>query len=418
MIRVIAIVVMGILLLAVVGYAVMLFFVIPRNWHPLTLSVSFADLDGDGDLDALVGNGHTDDTGWPNTVWYNDGSGRFTDSGQQLGEDYESTLSIALIDLDGDGDLDAVFGNNWTHTVWRNNGQGQFSRITGLSIAYSDSADGHSSGYFGGMAVGDVNGDGSADVVAGSCCRGEWVAYNDQGEVGRGINDSYTLVFLGTGDGRFGYSSQRLDNNSTGGVALGDLNGNGHLDLFVANLRTTFEEGDYRDQVWFNDGRGTFTDSGQRLGEQSSSAVALGDLNGNGHLDVYVGSIYYPRSPRDVSNDASRIDQVWLNDGTGNFTPGPQPNGLVDTRFVALADLDGDGDLDAFVASRTEAFILWNDGSGDLSRLGPGFSPGRDYAYNIADVDGDGLPDVFAIHLTRGYIVWRNLGGGEFQQQR
>jgi hypothetical protein len=94
-----------------------------------------------------------------------------------------------------------------------------------------------------------------------------------------------------------------------------------------------------------------------------------------------------------------------------------QPNGLVDTRFVALADLDGDGDLDAFVTSRTEAFILWNDGSGDLSRLGPGFSPGRDYAYNIADVDGDGLIDVFAIHLTRGYIVWRNLGGGEFQQQ-
>jgi hypothetical protein len=55
-----------------------------------------------------------------------------------------------------------------------------------------------------------------------------------------------------------------------------------------------------------------------------------------------------PRTPRDMSNDASRIDQVWLNDGSGQFSPGPQPNGLVDTTFAALSDLDNDGDLDAF----------------------------------------------------------------------
>jgi hypothetical protein len=415
MLRVIVISVFSVMLIAVAAYALFLFVILPRAWQPLTLAVAFGDLDGDGDLDALVGNGHTDDTGWYNTVWFNDGSGRFTDSGQQLGEDFESTASVVLIDLDGDGDLDAVFGNDWSYSVWRNDRPGFFTFTSRIPLTPSDAQE--FSSYFGGMAVGDVNGDGQPDIVAGLCCRGDWVAQDDTGIVDSGISDSPNLLFINE-DGRFQMDPQRLGNDSTGSLALGDLNGDGHLDLFVANLRTIFEEGDYRDQVWFNDGRGNFTDSGQRLGEQSSSAVALGDLNGDGHLDVYTGSTYYPRSPRDVSNEASRIDQVWLNDGSGDFAPGPQPNGLVDTRFVALSDLDADGDLDAFVASRTEAFILWNDGSGDLSQLGPGFSPGRDYAYNIADVDGDGLPDIFAIHLTRGYIIWRNLGGGEFQQQR
>jgi hypothetical protein len=417
MVRVIVIVIFAILLLAVIGYAVFLLVILPNAWQPLTLSVAFGDLDGDGDLDALVGNGHTDDTGWPNSVWLNDGTGRFTDSGQELGESYESTHSVALVDLDGDGNLDAVFGNDWTYTVWRNNGQGQFSRITGLSITYSDSVDGHSSGYFGGMAVGDVNGDGFADVVAGSCCRSEWVAYNDQGETGRGINDSYTLVFLGTGDGRFGYSSQRLGNDSTGGVALGDLNGDGHLDLFVANLRA-FEQGSYQEQVWLNDGSGVFVDSGQRLGESNASAVALGDLDGDGDLDAYVGTIYYPRKPRDVTNDASRLDLVWLNDGSGNFTPGPAVGAAIDTSAVVLVDLDSDGDLDALVSGRSETLILWNDGRGGFMHTSEPFKPGRDYAYQVVDVDSDGLPDIFAMHIRRGYVIWRNLGGGQFERQR
>jgi hypothetical protein len=139
MLRIVVLIILVGLILALVSA----FFLMPRfMWYPLTRSVTFGDLDGDGDMDVLVGNGHTDDTGMPNTVWLNDGHGRFTDTGQQLGESYEDSVAVALIDLDGDGHLDAVFGNNWTYTIWQNNGQGQFTRITGLSIGLEDAVGG------------------------------------------------------------------------------------------------------------------------------------------------------------------------------------------------------------------------------------------------------------------------------------
>ena len=78
-------------------------------------SVALGDLDGDGDLDAMVANPGNQ----PNAVWTNDGNGTFTDSGQALGN--SASLSVALGDLDGDGDLDAMVANfDDPNTVWFN----------------------------------------------------------------------------------------------------------------------------------------------------------------------------------------------------------------------------------------------------------------------------------------------------------
>ena len=77
-------------------------------------SVALGDLDGDGDLDAMVAN-----FGQPNTVWTNDGNGTFTNSGQALGNG--GSLSVALGDLDGDGDLDAMVANyDQPNIAWTN----------------------------------------------------------------------------------------------------------------------------------------------------------------------------------------------------------------------------------------------------------------------------------------------------------
>ena len=113
-----------------------------------SLLVALGDLDGDGDLDAMFANSG------PNTVWTNDGTGNFTNSGQELGN--SDSLSVALGDLDGDGDLDAMVGNeSQPNTVWTNDGNGTFSK-TGQALGNSRSTS---------VALGDLDLDGDVDAM-------------------------------------------------------------------------------------------------------------------------------------------------------------------------------------------------------------------------------------------------------------
>jgi hypothetical protein len=372
--------------------------------------VSLADLDGDGDLDAFVGNGHTDDTGSPNTIWLNEGTGRFADSGQRLGQRFEHSVAVALGDLDDDGDLDAIFGNESSaDTVWLNDGKGRFRKhgeywMKPGSRGYPISK---------ALVLGDLDGDADLDAFVGNCCRGE---YGIGGSPGReptrlGYSDSYNAVWLNDGGGRFTDSGQLLGNEATLAIALGDVDGDGDLDAFVGNeYEGSWAVGSPANEVWLNDGSGRFSDSGQDLGRGNSYAVALGDLDGDGDLDAFVGN----RDPRTFS----RADKVWLNDGTGYFTDSGQDLGDADTRVVALVDLDGDGDLDAFVDNDAASQIWRNDGTGRFLDSGQHLSHDSGYVANVGDVDGDGDTDVFATHYDKGYQVWYNDGSGYFGQER
>ena len=116
-----------------------------------------ADLDGDGDIDAFVGR-----DGGADSVWLNDGSGSFTDSGQSLGSG--RAFGVALGDFDADGDMDAFVANlNAANTVWTNNGSGVFSD-SGQSLG--------GTGNSNGVALGDVDADGDLDVVVAN---GGWL---------------------------------------------------------------------------------------------------------------------------------------------------------------------------------------------------------------------------------------------------
>jgi hypothetical protein len=103
-------------------------------------------------------------------------------------------------------------------------------------------------------------------------------------------------------------------------------------------------------EVWFNDGLGNFADSGQRLGDDESLAVMLGDLNSDGFLDAVVGNRHGC--------------EIWTNDGRGNFTKSKQSlgRGVANTTFVT--DLDKDGDLDLFLGGNASIRVWLNNGAG------------------------------------------------------
>ena len=196
----------------------------------------------------------------------------------------------------------------------------------------------------------------------------------------------FTVATSGTGVGNFvapalnpepavGYEPQVL--------ALGDVNGDGHLDLLVANI----DGGTV--SVRLNSGLGNFTAPAANpepaVGSGPSSLV-LGDVDGDGDLDFVTANV--------VDNTLS----VRLNDGLGGFTaPATNPNPAVGTYplGLALGDVDGDGDLDLVVANRGDNTVSTrlNNGLGSFTApAGPASFAVGDFpqALALGDVDGDG----------------------------
>ena len=258
-------------------------------------AVGLADLDGDGDLDAFVGNNKVADR-----IWLNDGSGHFSDSGQALGGMAKS-FGLGLADLDGDGDTDAFVAERAGSQVWLNNGSGVFGSNGQSMLGSSDTR---------AVALADVDGDGDVDAFVATT----------------GANE----LWLNDGSGHFSSSGQALGTVESHGVELADLDGDGDADAFVVNASGG-------SQVWLNDGSGHFTNSGQ----------ALGSANGFGVGRRRPGR---RRRPRCLCRQRRRQQ------GVAERRLGPlqrqRPGaGQRHSRGVTLGDVDGDGDLDAIVVN-------------------------------------------------------------------
>jgi hypothetical protein len=400
---------LALLALAVVGLSAFADLAFSERKGPFRSITDVADLDGDGDLDVLVG--HTRWEAPSNsfagiTLWTNDGDGRF--SRQKLHGGY----AAAAGDVDRDGDADVLFLGLDGLSLSRNRGgaqggtPGDFGPGSVLRRLHGWS--GHTD-MGGSVTVGDLNGDGAVDALLTSCCYG-WTG--DQAADHNGLVPSFSSIWTNAaepGGATTGRAAglARLDGLPVRAAALGDVDGDGDLDAFAAIGAPRAGSSDSRaDLVLLNDGVGNFTDSGQNLGASDSRAVALADLDGDGDLDALVGG-----------GDGAT---VWLNQGgaqagqTGSFLPSAQTFPRDDVKSVHLADLDGDGDRDALIGGARRATIWWNDGRGAFAESEQRFRITARQGLAIGDFDGDGALDIFAGAGSDDVRVWRNQGNGRF----
>lgn len=386
--------------------------VLSSEWKGPHRSITdVADLDGDGDLDVIVGHTRWEsvDGSWAGIIlWINQGSGEFSRSDQEL----PGGFSAAAGDVDGDDDADLLILNGYELVLSLNQGGAQAGQ-TGVfkannPIRPSNQWRGHAD-MGGSVILGDLNNDGAVDGFVAGCCYGS----GEDPLVDSSHIPSAAWMWINEWDPRgwlvrHSLSLKELDGLPMRAVAMGDLDDDGDLDVFAAiGAPTIGASNGLGDLVLLNDGSGNFTASSQRLGDSESTVVTLGDVDGDNDLDALVGT----------PNGAV----VWINQGgvqggqQGLFALSEQGISGSQTKAVFLHDLDSDGDQDALIAGPQQAVIWWNNGQAAFTKSSRRFRYSERHGLAIGDFNGDGLPDIFAGADTEAYSLWLNQGDGTFQ---
>jgi len=344
-------------------------------------SLTFTDLDGDADLDLVTGNSSTQDV----SVLLGNGDGTL-----QAATLYSRFLglrggSVVARDFNEDGDADIVTtqGNATTEGFGLLLGAGNGSLADAIVVDLGDRP--------GQLASFDANGDGSFDVI------------------GSHANLDQISVSLGNGDGTFQAAAWYAAGPEPGAIATGDIDGDGTTDVVVVNAAaSSVNAGSIA--VLFGNGDGSFGPPAQFGAGDWPLSVDVADMNGDGRLDILVGSeeswdlVVLLNQPQPLDSDGDGLtngEEAALGTDPGN--PDSDYDGLGDGEEVNTIgtdplddDTDDDGILDGNEVGATSVAAVAS------ARVGAQGAAMSTFATNplSADSDGDGIQDGTEVGLT------------------
>jgi hypothetical protein len=320
----------------------------------------FADYNNDGSPDLYIVNDG------PNRLFKNDGTGHFTDVAQAAGvADPGDASSATWVDYNNDGNLDLYvtnyatcnnLGQNFQYQpdkLYRNNGDGTFTDVKDLLGPNSTVGAGFQAAWF------DYNNDGRQDLYLGNDYLGPSPDTNhlwrNDGPDGSG-GWKFTDVSSASGTA---YAMNTM------GIAVGDYDRDGRLDLALSNI-----DGN---RLLHNNGDGTFTDVAeaagvarpeQRVDQRTITWGAMfSDLNNDGWEDLYFAAGYLDPYYAPGTNGPQH-NELFVNAGNGKFLDLSAPSLADDpgqSRGVALADYDRDGRVDMFVVDQAGSPHLYRN---------------------------------------------------------
>jgi hypothetical protein len=401
--------------------------------------LTIGDVNADGKSDVVVANAGTDGSDFPPpelpgnvSVFVGDGAGSFAAAVQySTGPDEGRAQGVAIGDITGDGHADIVVSRPNANAVAVLTGDGSGAFADGVLHAVSVGP--------APVALADVTGDGKLDVIAANAVSanvsilpgdGEGgvgfanryaaggyphsVAANDFNE--DGINDIATANLMGSdvsvliADGNGGYvpAVHYPTGDSPTWIVAGDVNGDGHVDLVTADL------GGGTVSILLGDGSGAFA-AAQSYGVggtfESPYAVALGDANNDGTLDIATANTNISNESISYlagNGDGTFADAVMLPIGdAGYYSP----------QSVLLSDVTGDGNADIVTANlgADNVSVLAGDGTGNFAAATHFATDPGPVDVVAGDLNGDDIVDLVTVNQSgQDVSVLTGSGGGAF----
>jgi Bacterial Ig-like domain (group 3)/FG-GAP-like repeat len=306
----------------------------------------------------------------------NNGQGMFTEAAVLPG-----TVPTAVVsaDMNGDGKNDAVFAEgssgSYDIAVALGNGDGTFQTKTTTTVPVLPNH----------LVIGDFNGDGKPDVVMSSS------------------GSAAVYLLLNNGTGTLGAPTLvSTEANPVTGIVAADLRSDGKLDLVLTEATLANATGAGAVGVLLGNGNGTFQPEVDTTINVLPLAIAVGDMNKDGKPDLVV-----------ASSDLGEADtSLYVLPGHGDGTFGTAVSSALTYSYVtglAVADLNGDGNLDVLISSccgATFTSIAQGKGDGTFASIGALPLAGFSYSVGAVDLNGDGTPDLLInTNAVGSYLV-------------